>query len=364
MKIYQIISEDYDNIGLFKQSNTPASTEPAKSDNTTTQDGEDSTVQQTINTVKSYMPDIGVDLSTVAIAGVSAIVIAKMTSSALSSVTSKFAAKARLSQRVEKMWKARYGPWAKVFGAIGVGTALTQLYENLYILEAMYVQGKLPGDDGGYAKFIEQREFEFGIFTTQVLMPTLLKWITRAIATLSGVKWAVRILGGLSVTATLGASVAATLASEAFIRWFQWWLGSEDGRNVLYKYFGGIVKTIGKPTENLWSTVLDSYNKADVKKYGDQASADAAKKTRDEKKAASGADKGILGTSSKTGYVTDPKNPETKIAVTDAQGNLLNNAALMANPQLNSLRYQAKIAGQPDPLAQFAKPGQRLPAIP
>jgi hypothetical protein len=74
--------------------------------------------------------------------------------------------------------------------------------------------------------------------------------------------------------------------------------------------------------------------------------------------------------SSKTGVVTDPAvnkttgkliNPETEIVVTDANGKLLNNAALMANAQLNLIRRQAIAAGKPDPLAQFAAPGQRLP---
>jgi hypothetical protein len=100
-------------------------------------------------------------LSTLAIVGVSAIAITKLSTSALSALSSNYAKKLKITARVEGMWKKKFGPWGKFISAIGVATALTQLYENLFVLEAMYVQGKLPGKDGGYAKLVEQREFEF-----------------------------------------------------------------------------------------------------------------------------------------------------------------------------------------------------------
>jgi hypothetical protein len=371
MKIYQIIAEDYDNLALL---NTPDKKTTDNSTDASDNPADDSAVGQAKSAVKAatdFLPDIGVDLTTLAIAGVSTIAVAKLSSSALSSLSSNYAKKLKLTARVEGMWKKKFGPWGKVFTAMGIAVALTQLYENLYVTEALYVQGKLPGNDGGYAKLVEQREFEFGVFTTQILAPTLTKWILRAIATATGVKWLIRVLGGISTTATLGASIAGVIASEAFIRWFQWWLGSEQGRNVLFEYFGGIIRTIGTPTESLWSIIVGYYNKADVKKFGSPEAAKAAQADRQTKADAAGSSGSWSGETAKTGFVTDPSvdksgkliNPTTRIVVTDKDGNLFPNARLMANAQLNLIRSQAVDAGQPDPLTKFAKPGQQLPPI-
>jgi hypothetical protein len=370
MKIYQIITEDYDNLALLNTPNTPE----VKPSDASKDEPDNSVVGQAKSVVKAatnLLPDIGVDLSTLAIVGVSAIAITKLSTSALSALSSNYAKKLKITARVEGMWKKKFGPWGKFISAIGVATALTQLYENLYVLEAMYVQGKLPGKDGGYAKLVEQREFEFGVFTAQVLAPTISKWILRAIATMTGVKWLIRVLGGVSTAATLGASIAGVIASEAFIRWFQWWLGSEQGRQVLYNYFGGLVRTIGTPTESLWSIIMNSYNKADEKKFGSPEAAKAAQADRTAQAAASGDAGSWSGETAKTGFVTDPSvdkagkliNPTTRIVVTDKDGNLLPNARLMANAQLNLIRSQAVDAGKPDPLAKFAKAGQSLPPI-
>lgn len=386
MKIYQIIAEDYDNFTSMRDPE-PSEKDAGKTNKDSSEkDAEqpnDSIVgktKQVAKTVAGYMPDIGVDLGTLALAGLSVGVVAKLSTSALSKTSRSYAAKLKLSDRVTRMWKTKYGPWGKLFSAMGMAVAITQLYEQLYVLEAMYVQGLMP-----HEKFVEQREFEFGIFTSQILAPTLVTWLGRAVTSLTGVKWAVRLLGGVSVGATLGASVAATIASEAFIRWLQYWLGSENGKNVLYKYAGGIVRTIGKPADSLWdiimnsyqgvtgkapTTVPGSYNQADVKKYGSQDAATAAQAERKAKADASG-NNNLLGLTPKTGFVTDPAvdktgkviNPGTKIIVTDKDGNLLSNAALMSNPQLSLIRTQAINKGQPDPLEKFVKPGQRLPEL-
>lgn len=368
MKIYEIIAEDYDNLALLNTPDTANAAAPT--DNPTTSQATTSgQLKSTVKAVTDFLPDIGIDYGTVALTaagvGVGALAIEKMSTAALSALSSNYAKKLRLTNQVNAMWTNRFGIWSKVFGVIGVSTALTQLYENLYVLEAMYVQGKLPGEDGGYAKLVEQREFEFGVFTTQVLAPTVTKWTLRTIATLTGVRLLIRVLGGVTVGATLGASIAAIIASEAFTRWFQWWLGSEQGRKVLYDYLGGVVRTFGTPTESLWSLIMDSYNSADKKKFD---SPEAAKTAQTDRVAATPS---ISGQTGKTGFVTDPNkdasgnliNPTTKIVVTDKDGNLLPNARLMANAQLNLIRSQAIKAGQPDPLAKFAAPGQALPQL-
>ncbi len=362
MKIYQIVTEDDDFLGSLwgpSGSNNAANTEP-KNDAEKSDKGVVDKAADTINQATGFLPDIGIDYSTLAI-GAAAVggtalaanatvgAIGKMSSSALSKLSADYAAKFRLSNRVNKMWATKYGPWSKFFSALGIAAAVTQLYSNLYIIEALYVQNKIDR-----AKLEEQREFEFGIFEVQVLAPALTKVLARVIGVTSAVKWFIRILGGASVAASLGTSIAVTIASEAFIRWFQHWLGTESGRNVLYKYFGGIVRTIGKPADSLWNIIMNSYNKIDVKKYGSEEKAKAAQAVDKEKK---DSEANIFGRSAKTKDVDG-------IVVTDGEGYLLPSNALIANARLQLLRKQAANAGKPDPLAGIPiKPGNKLPPI-
>ena len=382
MKIYQIITEDYDNFAAFRDPE-PAKT-PAKKDNPEkdVEKSDDSVVGQAKQKVQSAaesMPDIGVDLTAIALTGVTVYGVSRLSAAGLSKLSASYADKLIKTQQVTDMWTKRIGPWATFFKALGIGAAIVQLYKQLYILEAMYVQGKLPGDDGGHAKYVEQREFEFGVFIAQVLAPTLTKWIARAVASITGIKWAIRVLGGVSTYATAGATILAVIATEAFALWLQNWLGTNRGRDVLFKWVGEYIRYIGKPVDSLWDLIMDayqsstgkapnklvpgSYNQADVRKYGSQDAATAAQADRQAKADASGLNN-LAGVTAKTGFVVDPKNPTSKVIVTDKDGKLLSNIKLSSNPQLNLIRTQAINSGQPDPLTKFASPGQKLPPIP
>jgi hypothetical protein len=376
MRVYQIIAEDYDNTSFLGGTSAPADAS-APSDTGDAKPGVVGAVKTAIAPVSDLLPDLGIDLTTLALTGVTVGGVAAMSTVALSKLSSNFATKLEITKAAEKTWKGRFGAASKVFGILGMAAAITNLYGNLYVLQAMYVQGKIDR-----AKFEEQREFEFGVFTAQILIPGLTRAIARAIASLTGVKWLIRLLGGVSTTATLGATLLPMLATEAFIRWVQYWLGTEDGKNVIYSWMGGFIRTMGKPADSLWDLIMNayqgvtgsapsaavpgSYNQADVKKHGSQEKADAANAGKKDSATS------ISGRTNKTGIVTDPTidkttgkllNPETEIVVTDGQGKLLNNAALMANAPLNLIRRQAVAAGKPDPLAKFAAPGQALPAI-
>lgn len=361
MKIREIVLEDDDYLKqLWGTSNTataPTSDDEQKPDS---EKGVVDKAKDAVNQATGFLPDIGLNyttlaLGTAAVAGTGYAVnktgdaIGKLTAAGLSKLSAEYARKFKLSARVERMWMTKYGPWGKFFGFLGLTAAITQLYCNLYVLEAMYVQNKID-----FPKLEEQREYEFGVFEVQLLAPALLKLISRVIGATTAVKWFIRLLGGVSTVASLGASIAVTLASEAFIRWFQHWLGTEQGRQVLYEYFGGIIRTIGKPVDSIWDHVFKYYDKTDVKKYGSKEKADAAKADRQEKK---DAEVGIFGRSAKTKDVDG-------IVVTDGEGYLLPSNALIANARLQLIRKQATDAGKPDPLASFPiKPGNKLPPI-
>jgi hypothetical protein len=382
MKIYQIITEDYDNFAAFRDTE-PAKT-PVKKDNPEkdAEKSDDSIVGQAKQKVQSSaesMPDIGIDLTTLALTGVTIYGVSRLSAAGLSKLSASYADKLIKTQQVTDMVTKAFGPWFALFRAFGIAAAMIQLYKQLYVLEAMYVQGKLPGDDGGHAKYVEQREFEFSVFITQILTPTLVKWTARAVASITGIKWAIRALGGVATYATAGTAILAVIATEAFALWLQNWLGTTAGRDVLFKWTGGMIRYIGKPADSLWDMIMDayqsstgkapnklvpgSYNQADVRKYGSQDAATAAQADRQAKADAGGLNN-LAGVTAKTGFVVDPKNPTSKVIVTDKDGKLLSNIKLSSNPTLNLLRTQAINSGQPDPLTKFATPGQKLPPIP
>lgn len=337
MKIAQIILDDYDNYGSTGQSATP---EPSATTTDKQDSKEKSADDNSPKEESSSLPDIGIDLKSLGVGALAfggAALAASATIQVVSKVSANYARKLRLTDRVLKMQKAKLGPWNKFFGFIGIATAVTQLYENLYASEALYLQGKINED-----QLKRNREFEFGVFNVQILTPAIVRVLGRLIMTLTGIKWLVRFLGGVSTYATMGATLAATIASEAFIRWFQTWLGTETGRNYISHYAGQVVQTFGAyTTEPIWSGIFNYYNKVEIKKHGSPEKAKAAKQEREKEKQAAPGEQHIK-------MVGD-------IQVTDNEGYLLPTGSLMTNMELKLLRKQAVAAGKPDPLAQFPR---------
>jgi len=362
MKIYQIISEDYDQLArLTPSTNDNAvkapTTSPSTSDTGGAIDKAADAAKQVSNTVSGYLPSwFAVDFTTLVLTGLTAGALAKLTTSGLSSVSSKYAAKLELYDELAAKWTKNFAsPLVLVFRFVGITTAITQLYANLCVLEAMYVQGLIDE-----TKLQSQREFEFGVFQTQVLLPLVPKMVGWFVKFLTGAKAVTRLFGGLSAVGTAGVSIAVTLATEAGVTWLQYWLGTESGRRWVAGLAFTPVKYFGKIGDEVWDQLLNAYQSASgkapnkavpgsykqqaVRKYGDEEKATAALAARDAKK------------KDNAGYVDG-------IMVTDQQGNLLSKNELSFDASLNYARQKAIDAGQPDPLAKFAKPGQALPPI-
>ena len=179
MKIYQIISEDYDQLNW---SNTP-SKDAAKTELTTDSpktsgvggaiDKVADTAKQASNTASGYLPSwFNVDFNTLAVAlgaGLTVGAVAKMSSAGLSKVSRQYAEKLNLYNELQPKWTAKFAkPVVIIFRVIGIVTAVTQLYATLCALEAMYVKGLIDE-----TRLQSQREFEFGIFQTQILLPLI-----------------------------------------------------------------------------------------------------------------------------------------------------------------------------------------------
>jgi hypothetical protein len=188
----------------------------------------------------------------------------------------------------------------------------------------------------------------------------IVKLLSRVIGATTLIKWFIRALGGVSVFASMGASIVAIAASEAFTRWLQAWLGSGPGKDFIAKYIFDVIRFTGKPLESFWSDIMGFYNGADVKKYGSEEGAKKASAEREKKKQDNDTGVGSLsGKTAKTGQVNG-------IVVTDSQGYLLPAAKLQFDQELQQARREALNAKppQPDPLAKFPlRPGQQLPEI-
>lgn len=356
MKVFEIIKEDYDfSVGDSTPSVAGSDIKQTAKD---VASSAGTAIKQSASTVgtslSSLFKDLNVDTKTMVVGTVAA----GITVAGLSKIASNYSAKYEKAIEANGKFMQKYGTWGKVFSAIGLATAIIQLYSELAVVEAMYVQGKLPGDDGGREMLEQHREYAFGIFQVQVLTPFIVKFLSRIIGATSLVKWFIRALGGVSVFASLGASIVAVGASELFIRWLQAWLGTSAGRDFIAKYIFDTIRFTGKPLESFWSEIIGFYKGADVKKYGSEEKAKKAGEEREKKQKDNDTGSGNLsGRTAKTGEVNG-------IVVTDAQGYLLPPFKLQFDQELKQARREAIAAGKPDPLLKFPlKTGQNFPPL-
>jgi len=350
MKVYQIIKEDYDDLIGSSSAGDAAPTNAVQGAASAAKGA----VSAAGSNLSSMYKDLGLDTKTMVVGAVAA----GTTVAVLNTIASKYSEKYEKSLEANGKLMQKYGKWGKIFTVIGIAIAINQLYSRLAVVEAMYVQGKLPGDDGGFEMMQQHREYAFGIFQVQLLTPLLVKLISRVIGATSLVKWFIRALGGVSVFASMGASIVAIVATEAFTRWLQAWIGSAAGKQFISEYIFDVIRFTGKPLESFWSEIFGFYKGADVKKYGSEEGAKKAAADREKKKKDNDTGAGNLsGKTAKTGEVNG-------IVVTDAQGFLLPDLALKFDQELQGARRDAIAKGQPDPLAKFSlKPGRQLPEI-
>ena len=367
MKIYQIISEDYDQLNWSTSSGKDAAkAEPTADSPKTSGVGGDVSktvdkAKEVVNTATGYLPSwLNVDFNTLALAigtGLTVTAVAKMSAAGLSKVSSQYADKLKIYNEIQPLWTAKFAkPVILIFRVIGIVTAVNQLYGTLCALEAMYVKGLIDE-----TRLKSQREFEFGIFQTQILLPLIPKAVGWMINFLTGAKAVTQLLGGISAVGTAGASIAVTLATTAGVTWLQYWLGTQSGRDwVAASLLMPLVQGFGKIGDEAWDQLMNayqgatgkapnkavpgSYKQAAVRRYGDEEKATAALAARDAKK------------NDNAKYIDGVK-------VTDQQGNLLPQDTLSYNHSLGGFRRKEIAAGRPDPLAQFAKPGEALPPI-
>lgn len=247
--------------------------------------------------------------------------------------------------RIEKVWMGKYGFWlSKLMQVIGIAVSLTELYTDLEVAEEAYNEGDIS------IKQLESiREFLYGIFTAQTLVP-----ITRRIVTnVKIVTWIARalryIVGGAGAIVTGGASLAAVVATEAFFIWFQSWLGSDAGKDwIANTFLLGIVKTMGKIPEGAMSSLFNYYENAEKGK--EKAKQDLAKK--DPVKAAE-RDAADQAAADKEKEIESNTKFVGGVRVTDINGKLI--PGIESNPRVRAAIARDKAEGKPDPLADIPR---------
>ncbi len=252
----------------------------------------------------------------------------------------KWRANKTRASRVERVWMGKYGfILTKLMKYLGVAVALTQLYSDIEGLEEDYNNGEINKQ-----QLESAREFIYGIFSAQILVPAVVRRLAGAKMVLTIARVIKNLAGAAGGAFTGGATIAAAVATEGFFIWFQTWLGSDAGKDwIANSFLMGIVKTMGKIPEGVWSSLTGYYEKAEKGK--EQAKKDLAKK--DPAKAAQ-QDAKDQAAAEKEKQIAANEKYIGGIRVTDLNGKLIPGIE-------NNIRVKAAIqrdiaAGKPNPL--------------
>lgn len=338
MKIYELISEA-PNIGpttttpsgiiIPQTAATPPASTPSTPANTTPSKKVGVTgARKTVNPTAGKQSSVGQDIGKV-----------------WGDIKKKRKIDATRKARIEKVWMGKYGFWlAKLMQVLGLAISLTELYTDLEVAEEAFNEGEISKQ-----QLESIREFLYGVFTVQVLVPV----VRRAVTNVKIVTWIARalrwVVGGAGAVVTGGASLAAVVATEGFFIWFQAWLGSDAGKAWISETFLlGIVKTMGKIPEGAMSSLFNYYENAEKGK--EKAKTDLAKK--DPAKAAE-RDAADQAAAAKEKEIEANSKFVGGVRVTDINGKLI--PGIENNVRVKAAIQRAKANGEPDPLKDIPR---------
>jgi len=175
----------------------------------------------------------------------------------------------------EKILGEKYGWKLKtLFRLFGIWEILTETWATTDVLDDKYQKGEID-----QTQLEEGREFAWGLFNTAAIAPTVIKVTSNALLLTRFLRFMKNTLAVVSAPASLGASIAAAAASEAFFIWLQKWIVSTEGQKWFSTYLYEVIRYFGKPTDAVANKLQQAYNTVQGKE-GDYY-ADA--KTRKEK---------------------------------------------------------------------------------
>jgi hypothetical protein len=146
--------------------------------------------------------------------------------------------------RMEAKFNNGYGWRLKLlFRLMGLVVPTVNLYNLLEEIDEWWRQGKIDNEDN----YNDLRDLAYGTYQTAILAPILIRWLARLVRLTSFLNWIKRIAAFASAPVTGGLTLAAALATEAGVLWFQNWLTSPAGQDwIINSIFMDIVKNFGK----------------------------------------------------------------------------------------------------------------------
>lgn len=184
------------------------------------------------------------------------------------------------ASRIEKIWMGRYGTsLTYLMKFLGLAIPLTNLYSDLAALKEEYIADKWTKEE-----YIAGREYLFGVFTVQFITPMVVRWLANTRIVLAIARVIKNLLAAASAPVSAGASIAVALGTEAGFIALQTFLSSNAGKDWLTNFLSfGLVRTMGKIPETVWSSFTDAYNKVDKDKLKKKDPAKAAEVEKQEK---------------------------------------------------------------------------------
>lgn len=209
-------------------------------------------------------------------------------------IGSAISRKDRRAEKIDAKWKNSYGFALTTFmRLIGIAGAITDLYVELDHADEMFKNEEISAEI-----LKEYRQWSFGRFELQVLVPAVTRFLGRATGVAATVRWIKNGLAMFGSTVSFGATAAAALASEAFFIWLQRWLSSPQANEwFAHGVLRYILETGGSLPESMWSDLTGYYEK------------DAKKKPATSAKPAAGATAPAGGA---TPSPAQPENPDAE----------------------------------------------------
>ena len=164
---------------------------------------------------------------------------------------------AKLAASEAKNMKYWGTPIKWLFKFLGLMDATIQLYAALDNADEGLAKGELTPE-----QHKEVREFHFGIYQTQILLPTVTKLLAKGVGLVRFANWIKRIGALISAPVTGFASVAVMVSTEAFFVWLQDWIGSPEGRDWIATYLFEYVQAFGKVSTSIWDKLAEAFSKS------------------------------------------------------------------------------------------------------
>jgi hypothetical protein len=179
-------------------------------------------------------------------------------------------------RRREQVLGEKYGWKLKwLFRGLGIWVAITETWAITDVLDDMYQKGEIDETE-----LEEGREFAWGLFNTATIAPAVIRLTANALLLTRVLRFLKNALAAVTAVGSLGASIAAAAASEAFFIWLQKWIMSVEGQKWFSTYLYEFIRYFGKPTDAVANTLQQAWNvtqgKGNIDYYDD------AKKRREQ----------------------------------------------------------------------------------